>query len=605
MTTYINDDIIEKIKDSCDIVDIISDYVQLKKSGTNYVGLCPFHNEKTPSFTVSESKQYFHCFGCGEGGDAISFIMKRENLDFIDAIKFLGDKYNIEIKADKIDDEEIKERERLYEINRQAARYFFNNLSESHKSMDYLKNRRINLQTIRKFGLGYANDNWDSLHEYLVSKGFKSQEIEKIGLIGKKSGNNGYYDKFRDRIIFPIIDTKSRVIGFGGRVMNDSMPKYLNSKDSIIFNKGNHLYGLNLVSKYSDRKKILLVEGYMDVISLFANGVNYAVACLGTALTERQARLLKRFGEEVFICYDSDEAGIKATLRAIEILVKTDIRPRIILLPSGMDPDDYIQKMGKIEFDKLFIKSLNHIDYQINIAKDRFDIETIEGKIEFTLEVARIIKTLNSPVEQDVYIKKISEETGVAFEAIEAEIRKSNSFTKRDYSYKNWKNKDKISPTSINIVSGQIKAELDLLLLMIEDKDYFDIINESLTPNSFSKEEFNKLYDIIIAEYKTENTLNFDKISQIYYNEIGNKEVIELLINHDINYQATKIEEIIDDLINTLLLSKLELEREEIIQNIEKLEKKEDKSDEENKMFLDYCLELTNINNKIKSIKHK
>lgn len=393
-------------------------------------------------------------------------------------------------------------------------------------------------------------------------------------MIGKKSGNNGYYDKFRDRIIFPIIDTKSRVIGFGGRVMNDSMPKYLNSKDSIIFNKGNHLYGLNLVSKYSDRKKILLVEGYMDVISLFANGVNYAVACLGTALTERQARLLKRFGEEVFICYDSDEAGIKATLRAIEILVKTDIRPRIILLPSGMDPDDYIQKMGKIEFDKLFIKSLNHIDYQINIAKDRFDIETIEGKIEFTLEVARIIKTLNSPVEQDVYIKKISEETGVAFEAIEAEIRKSNSFTKRDYSYKNWKNKDKISPTSINIVSGQIKAELDLLLLMIEDKDYFDIINESLTPNSFSKEEFNKLYDIIIAEYKTENTLNFDKISQIYYNEIGNKEVIELLINHDINYQATKIEEIIDDLINTLLLSKLELEREEIIQNIEKLEKK-------------------------------
>ncbi|HZK00430.1 MAG TPA: DNA primase, partial [Tissierellaceae bacterium] len=521
MANYISDEIIERVKDSSDIVDIISSYIHLKKAGSNFVGLCPFHSEKTPSFSVSESKQFFHCFGCGEGGDSITFIMKKENLDFIDAVKFLANKYNIEIEEKEVDDEQIEEKKRLYDINIEAARFFYNNLLKNEKALEYLKNRQIDNKTIKRFGLGYSLDSWDSLFDYLTNKGFKSEEIEKNGLIGSKSGNNGYYDKFRARIIFPIIDTRSRVIGFGGRVLDDSLPKYLNSKDSIIFNKGNYLYGLNLVNKYSDKKRILLVEGYMDVISLFASGVNYAVASLGTALSERQAKLLKRYGQEVYICYDSDAAGIKATLRAIDILTKEDVKPRIIQLPKGMDPDDYIKKMGNIEFNMLFTKSLNYVDYKIEISKSKYNLDSIEDKIEFTLEVSRIIKSLESPVEQDVYINKVAENTGISVEAIVEEVkRKRISNNKATNKFKG--QKPKISPVRLQIRSGNEKAELDLILLMLEDKDYFEMINDSIDAEVFSNDEFKKIFEIINNEYKSDTTVDLDNLLDIYSKASGN-----------------------------------------------------------------------------------
>lgn len=603
MTTYINDEIIEKVKESSDIVDIISGYIHLKKSGSNFVGLCPFHSEKTPSFSVSEAKQYFHCFGCGEGGDSITFIMKKENLDFVDSIKLLADKYNIELEEKKIDNKYIEEKEILYNINIETARFFYDNLNNNNKSLEYLYKRQISNKTLRQFGLGYAKDSWNSLHNYLINKGYKSEEIEKIGLIGKKSGNNGYYDKFRDRIIFPIIDTRSRVIGFGGRVMNDSVPKYLNSSESIIFNKGNHLYGLNLVSKYSDKKKILLVEGYMDVISLFSSGVNYAVASLGTALTERQAKLLKRYGEEVFICYDSDAAGSKATLRAIDILVEADIKPRIIILPNGMDPDDYIKKMGNIEFNKLFIKSLNHIDYKIKISKSKYNLDSVEDKIQFTLEVSKIIKSLNSPVEQDVFIKKISEDIGVSMEAIQAEVNRNNYKNKPINKFKG--QKPNISPVKTKITSGNLKAEVELILLMIEDKDYFDIINDSLDLEDFSSEDYRRIFEIIKNQYMEKTTIDVESIIKIYSNEVLNKEIVNTLQTHSINYESTKIEHIIKDLINALVYNKLEIKRKEMLENIAILERKEHRSYAEDELFLDYCLELTKLNNEINIIRHE
>ncbi len=603
MTTYINDDIIEKVKESSDIVDIISNYIQLKKSGSNFVGLCPFHNEKTPSFTVSESKQYFRCFGCGEGGDSISFIMKKENLDFVDAVKLLADKYSIQLEEKQIDQKNLGEKERLYNINKETARFFYDNLGKSQKSLEYLRRRQFDIKTIRQFGLGYANDSWDSLHKYLLGKGFKSEEIAKIGLVGEKSGKTGYYDKFRDRIIFPIIDTRSRVIGFGGRVMNDSLPKYLNSSDSMIFNKGNHLYGLNLVSKYSDKKKILLVEGYMDVISLFSSGVNYAVASLGTALTERQAKLLKRFGEEIYICYDSDDAGSKATLRAIDILVEADVKPRIILLPDGMDPDDYIRKMGNIEFNKLFVKSLNHIDYKIQISKAKYNLDSIEEKIQFTLEVSKIIRSLKSPVEQDVFIRKISEDTGISIEAIEAEVKKNK------YNHQSTNKfggpKPNISPVKAKIISGNLKAEVDLLLLMIEDKDYFDLIRDSLELEDFSSEEHRKIYDIIKNQYLDKTTIDIDDVIKTYSIETSNREIVDTFKMSNINYQSTKIEQIIKDLINTLIYNKLETKRKQIIEEISILEKKDHRNGEEDERFLNYCLELTKLNNEINIIRHE
>ncbi|NLN15182.1 MAG: DNA primase [Tissierellia bacterium] len=601
MTIYVDDELIEKVKDYSDIVDIVSDYVQLRRSGANYVGLCPFHNEKSPSFTVSESKQLYHCFGCGEGGDVISFLMKIENLDFIEAVKFLAGKYNIEVQSKRADDRYLKEKERLYLINREAARFFFRNLTNNKRPLEYLYNRQIDSKTIRRFGLGYALNSWDSLHTYLLNKGFKSEEIEKIGLIGRKSGNNGYYDKFRDRIIFPIIDLKSRVIGFGGRVLDDSMPKYLNSSDSLIFNKGNFLYGLNLVNKYSDRKKILLVEGYMDVISLFAAGVNYAVASLGTALTERQAKLLKRFGEEVYICFDSDPAGIKATLRAIDILLKADVKPRIIQLPAGMDPDEYIKKKGIIEFEKLFKKSINHIDYKINLAKSKYDLESIEDKVEFTQEVARILKSLDSPIEQDAYIKKISEDTGISLEAIQAEVRGKGS-----RNFKSQQRKPKISPVDTKVVSASMKAELDLIILMMEDRDYFDLIEESLDNiDYFTNEDFKSLYQIIKASYNGKTSLDREGVLDLYAKENPDPKILETVRNHQINYQLTRIEEIIGDLINTLKYNKLEKERNKILKQIEVLENKVNRSKEEEVALLNYCLELTRLNKEIKLIRHE
>lgn len=608
MTIYINEDAIEKVKESIDIVNLVSEYIPLKKSGTNHVGLCPFHNEKTPSFTVSETKEIFHCFGCGEGGDGVTFIMKKENLDFPEAIKFLADKYGITITENPVEDRIVKERTRAYEINRDAARFFHDNLINNPRALDYLNKRMIFPKIIRQFGLGYAKDSWDNLYNFLKLKGYKEEELEKVGLIGKRTGGNGYYDRFRNRIIFPIIDTKSRVVGFGGRVLDNTMPKYLNSQDTIVFNKGNHLYGLNLLSKHSSRKRILLVEGYMDVISLYLNGINYSVASLGTALTSRQSKLLKRYGDEVFICFDSDLAGIKATIKAIDILVSEDVNPKIILLPEGMDPDDYISKAGLMEFEKLFINALNHIDYKIHINKKKYNLHKAEDKIAFTIEVSKIIKGLKSPIEQDVYIDKVSKDMNISKEAIEKEVKgntiKTPYRSKRDSL--NSKSKDKIYPVQTKMISGNIKSEIDLIKLMLEDKDYYESIIERINIEHFANYECNELFSIIIKEYNKIDSINADDLfSQVEKIENINMKIIRSIKDRKLKFQPTDMEQVITDLTNNLILYKLETKRDEIISQITTLEKKADKSEDENAHFIALCMELPKINKEIKLIKHE
>lgn len=606
MTIYINDETIEKVKDISDIVEIVSDYIPLKKSGSNFVGLCPFHNEKTPSFTVSDAKQFFHCFGCGEGGDAITFVMKKENLEFIEAIKFLANKYGIEIEGKKLDPKYIDEKERAYEINREAARWFYKNLTIDRMALEYLKRRQIGPKVIRQFGLGYSLNSWDSLYNYLTNKGYKPKELEEIGLIAPKSGDTGYYDRFRNRIIFPIIDTRSRVIGFGGRIMDHNMPKYLNSKESIVFDKGNYLYGLNLVNKHSDREKILLVEGYMDVIALFSKGINFAVASLGTSLTERQSRLLKRYGKEVYICYDSDAAGIRATLRAIDILLKEGIEPRIIVLPNGMDPDDYINEVGLLEFKKLFVKSYNYIDYKIYVLKNKYDLNEIEDKIKFTIEVAKLIKSLKSPVEQDVYMKKISETTGISLEAIKEEIGKGNSQNRPRFNnrYEDRK-KQSINPVKYEITSGNLKAELDLIRLMIEDRDYFEFVNSKLSVEDFSSEGCKEIFQFIKKEYYNSQILKIEDISQNAKENVTDMELFKSIFEMEIKYDPTKIEEIMGDLINTIIYKNLENQRGQVLRKIEIVEKKMEKSPDDYDDFKNLCLELTRLNNKIKLIRQE
>ena len=600
MTLYISDEIIQKVKEDSDIVNIVSEYVNLKKSGSNYVGLCPFHSEKTPSFTVSETKQYYHCFGCGEGGDIVSFIMKKENLEFLDAVKFLADKLGIEIEDKAVNFNDKEDKSEIYEINKVSARYFRDNLYKNSFALEYLRKRNINAKTIRQFGLGFSLNSWDNLYRYLSQKGYSDNAIEKAGLIGKKSGNNGYYDKFRNRIIFPIIDTKSRIIGFGGRVLDDSHPKYLNSQDTIAFNKGNHLYGLNLLNKHSNRKRILLVEGYMDVISLYAKGINYSVASLGTALTDRQCKLIKRYGEEVYICYDSDLAGINAALRAIDLMLKVDVNPRIISLPKGMDPDDYINQKGLIEFEKQLNNSLNYMDFKINIIREKYDLEKLEEKVNFTKEIANLIKGLKSPIEQDVYIDKISDKTGISKEAIEKEIR--GKFYKKKELYKKDIIKENIKPIKTILPTAYLKAEMDIIRLSITDKDYYEIIADRLKFRDFESNECRMIYELIGKMYANEENID-EKVLFVKTLEIPNldKETVNNIFKNTLNYQPSNINRIIDDLINTILVSKLLNKRKELIVKIEELEKIKRNSDEES-LLLRLCLELTALNKEINLI---
>lgn len=602
---YINEDLIEEIKEKADIVDTISSYLSLNRAGANLVGLCPFHNEKTPSFTVSSAKQFFHCFGCGESGDSITFIMKKENLDFKEAVEFLADKLGIELDGKEVDTEEIEEKRRLYEINRQTGKYFHEILLKDKDSLDYLKKRGIDFRDIKRFGIGFAPDKWESLYKFLIAKGYKSEEIEKIGLISKKKGKNGYYDRFRNRIMFPIIDRNNKIIGFGGRVIDDSMPKYLNSKESLIFNKGNNLYGLNLVKKYSNKKRILLVEGYMDVIALFSKGIDYSLASLGTALTPSQAKLLKRYGEEIYIAYDSDIAGKKATLRAVDIISAEDVKPKVVQLPKNMDPDDYIREHGKIRFERLLKEALSPIDYKIILNKDKFNIDNLEEKILFTKEISKVIRDLKSPIEKDVYIEKISKETGIAKEAIEKEV-KGNYNNKFNNSKKNVKiEKRNIGTINYKIKSAHIKAEVDLIKLMIADKEYFYIIRDKLLEEGFSNFACRKTYDLIKKEYKSKESIDIDELAKEAL-EIGiDENIIKKLSQESLEYKPTNIEQVIDDLTDTLLVNNLEEKRKEVIEAIRDFENNLEKLENDKEHFKALCIELTSLNNEIKSIRYK
>ena len=386
-------EIIEEIKYRSDIADIISDYVKLKPAGTNYKGLCPFHNEKTPSFHVNTSKQIYRCFGCGEGGDVISFVMKAENLDFMDAVRLLADRCGIEIKKN-IDHDT---RARLEKINKfhaihvEAARFYYTNLiNEDNQALNYLKKRGLDLKIIKNFGLGYAPDSWDSLKIYLSSKGYTDEELFESGLLSKSSKSDRLFDKFRNRIMFPIFDYKGNVIGFGGRVMDDGQPKYLNSPDSEIFNKRYNLYGLNFARKHlGNQKTLILVEGYMDLISLYQFGIKNTVATLGTALTDEQAALIKRYADTLVLSYDSDQAGINASMRAIDILDRHGISVKILDLGESKDPDEFIREHGMAKMYDSIENALEATRFRINVLSKNYNLQDRKDTMVYLAEIIR------------------------------------------------------------------------------------------------------------------------------------------------------------------------------------------------------------------------
>jgi DNA primase len=412
----ISDEIIEKIKYENDIVDVISESVRLKRAGRNYLGLCPFHHEKTPSFSVSPEKQIYKCFGCGEAGNVITFVMKLKNKSFPEACEYLAEKASIEMKTDNRYDNQKAKYNKMYEINVEAARFFFNNLKNNNVAKEYFFNRGINQKTINKFGLGYSLNNWNGVLNYLKSKGYTELDMLSLGLISK-SPKGRYYDLFKNRVMFPVFNVRGKVIGFGGRVFGDTKPKYLNSPETILFKKGTNLYGLNLAIKDLSEKKIIIVEGYMDCISLHQYGITNTVASLGTALTGKQAKLLKRYTDEVIISYDADAAGQAATLRGLEILKNEGFLIKVLTVPKGKDPDEFIKINGKEAFLELIKNALPLIEYKIEKCGEGVNFEDREQMIKYVGRVAQVIVNLD-PIEKDVYIKKISEKTNVNEQAI-------------------------------------------------------------------------------------------------------------------------------------------------------------------------------------------
>ncbi len=417
--------LIREVADKNDIRDVISQYVNLKKAGSSYVGLCPFHNEKTASFSVSPQKGIFHCFGCGEGGNVIHFMMKIENMPFVEAVEKLAQRAGITLpKTDDRDNERhariAKERDTVYEINMASAEYFYSNLKGSKDAVEYLKKRLLSGADAKKFFLGYAKDGWDNLFKHLLSLGYGEGDILKAGLI-KASDNGKYYDFYRNRIMFPIFDTRNRVIAFGGRSLGDDKPKYLNSPDTSVFSKSRNLYFLN-VARRSKKDFVILVEGYMDVVALAKNGYTNTVATLGTALTSAQAKLIASEFKEVVICYDSDGAGRNATNKAIRILREQEITISVLNLRDKKDPDEYINSYGVARFDNCISKRKPDMMYLMDTLEEEYDIAQKSQRISFVSDVLEYFRLIKNPVELDVYIEELADRTKVSANAIYSQL---------------------------------------------------------------------------------------------------------------------------------------------------------------------------------------
>lgn len=421
----LSDVFINEIKVRNDIESVISNYVTLKRAGGNLVGLCPFHNEKTGSFTVYPQNGSFYCYGCAVGGDVITFCMKMENVDYMEAVRLLADRSGLQMPEDGYDDSMQKLRMSVYEVNREAARYFHAQLmSENGKAgLNYLAQRGMTPNIIRRFGLGFAPDSWDGLYKHLRSKGYSDDLMVQANLITPRKNAKGYFDRFRRRVMYPIIDLRSNVVAFGGRILpdDDSPAKYINTSDTPVYNKSRNVYAMN-IAKNSKADSIILCEGYMDVIAMHQAGFDNAVAACGTAFTDEQARLLSRYANEIIVTMDADAAGQKSTNRTIGILGKTGVSVRVLRLPDAKDPDEYIKKFGAERFKMLLESAGNDIEYRLNEAKVKFDVDTDSGKLGYLREAAQILASVNDEIARSLYAGKLSQEYSIPLDSLKREI---------------------------------------------------------------------------------------------------------------------------------------------------------------------------------------
>ena len=563
-----SDELIEEIRSSNDIVDVISQYVILKRSGRNFFGLCPFHKEKSPSFSVSPDKQIFHCFGCGVGGNVIHFVSKIENLNFIETLQLLANRANINLPTldnSYQDNKKAALKAKVYEINEIAAKFYHENLYRptSKEAQEYIKKRKLDNRTLKSFLIGYSGT-FDELYKLLKQKGYTEEEILASSLVNK-ADNGTFIDRFRKRLMIPIQDATGKFIAFGGRVLDDSKPKYINSPENIVYSKGRNLFGLNIAKK-GDTKKIIIVEGYMDAISLYQRGITNVVASLGTALTEQQGRLLRKNSEQIIIGYDADGAGQAATLRGMEILQNMGCDIRVLQIYGAKDPDEFVIKYGPERFQKCVDSAISLVEFKVKILKQNLNLENVNDKIKFLNETAKILAKVDNSIEQEVYIDRISSEYGVSKEAIYGEVNKLK--------YAKTSDKKVLERAPIKSFIKQENSEkIDESIIKREKMVIYILLN-------YPKESFERIKDIITTnEIKTE--MNKDIISKIYEQYASGKEgnILDLFTDEQtINYLSgimaddfgvTDVNKCIEDLLNIYNKERLVNERNDILKKLE------------------------------------
>jgi len=529
---YIPDELVEEIRDRSDIVEVISDRVLLKKSGANYKGLCPFHSEKTPSFTVSPAKQIFHCFGCNEGGNVYQFVMKIENLSFPDSVLLLARRYGINIVEQKVKGVNSSQKNTLYDVNAMAAEFFQRQLSElpqGKTAREYLRKRGITENIIESFKIGYASPSWDGVHQFLKKKGISADIQNSAGLIKERENGGGYVDRFRERIIFPISDSEGRIVGFGGRVLNDtdSRPKYLNSPETLVYKKGNILYGLHITKDLIRKSKdAFLVEGYFDLITAYQHGIKNVIATSGTALTEDHARLLRRYTETVTLVFDGDEAGRNASNRGGIVLLNGGVKVKVIPLPQGNDPDSFIREKKGDGFFNISKGSKPFMEYIINKESAESDLKSIDGRVKCINAVIPFLSLMNNSVEKSMYISSLAEKTGVSEKAIMDEMSKNKVKDKA-------KVKEVLTSTSS---SSSNKAERILVQLMLLDNKNIEKIKKHISVDDFKDNDMAKISSLLFTLSESNDNIAISHIMD-KLSEDKLKKLISEMVFEDIEYQ--------------------------------------------------------------------
>ncbi len=573
---YYSEDLIEEVISQNDIVEVISEYVALKKSGRNFMGLCPFHREKTPSFCVSMDKQIYKCFGCSEGGNVISFIMKLENLDFWDSVEFLAERAHInleryEVKSkflnNKAQEEKKSLKDTLFNINKEVGKYYFNNLIEELKSpssrvKDYVEKRKFSIDIIKKFGIGYATGNVP-LYDHLIKLGFSKQDILKSGII-MQNEKGKIYDRFFNRLMFPIFDVRDRIIAFGGRVLDNSLPKYVNSPENDIYIKGKNLYCLNF-AKREKLENIIIVEGYMDAIALQKSGFTNAVASLGTALTENQARLIKKYTDNVIIGYDQDGAGQEATLRGLDILVSKGLKVKVLVLDKSdvKDPDEYINKYGKERFSKCIENSISLVEFKVAKLEKNLKENDIDSKISFLTNVASILANIENTIEREVYIDKIAKKYNMGASSILNEVEKRIKKVDGSQVIIDMQSLNRKMQLITNIRKRQ--EQYIIALILTKDKKIQNEIFDNVKLEDINDENVKSVYDFII-NLKNEYDINkIDILSKVKDEELM-KELTEIMYLDMLNVDKNKL---LNDVLKNKITEKLYLRRDEIIKRLD------------------------------------